>query len=129
MKHTINSARETLCASLGSDPYDGIEALRQAGDRKASAEGVAYEMEHQRNIVLAQIMNELATVHAREKMSEAKLDRMARADLRYAAHIRKTADAIAEKDAAWTAYSAIKSELEWDGHSIFHVNALAKLDR
>lgn len=129
MNHQPGSARETLVASLGADPYDGIELLRKAGERKARAEGVAYELDHQRHIVLSQIMNELAVVHAKEKMAEAKLDRMARADPRYAAHVKRTAEAMAEKERAISEYFAIKSELEWDGHSLFHINALSRLDR
>lgn len=129
MNHAPGSAREALAASIGSDPWEGVEMLREAGEAKARAEGVAYQMQELRKVVLARIMNELATVHAKERMAEAKLERMARADERYIEHVRKTAAAIEAKEAATAHYFGIKSELEWDAHAAFHSNALAKLER
>lgn len=127
--HASGSARELITATIGADPYQGIEAMRKAGERKARAEGVAYELEHLTKTVLARIAGELAEVHAKEKLAEAKLERMARTDVRYEAHVRKVAAAVEEKELASNEYWAIRSELEWDGHSVFHANALAKLER
>lgn len=129
MNHTPNSARELIAATIGSDPWDGIEALRRAGERKARAEGVAYEMDNNRKIVLSRIMNELAVAHSGTALSEAKLERMARADARYGSHISATAEAMEEKEAATAEYYAQKSLLEWDAHASYAWNAASKLER
>jgi hypothetical protein len=126
---TATTAQEAMLASVGSDPYERIEDLRQAGKRKAQAEGVVYEMEHHRKILLSRIASELAVAHAAKNMSEAKLERMALGDPRYEAHIKGTAAAVEEKELAVSEYYAIKSMLEWDGHVLFHANALARLER
>ena len=115
--------------SLGADPYERIEEIRQAGERKARAEGVAYQLEHERHIVLARIASEIASARSRENLSEAKLDRMARADQRYQDHIKGTAAAIEERAFATSEYYALKSVAEWDRASIAHMNSLSRLDQ
>lgn len=127
-KHTPRGARELLVGSLGADPYERIEAIREAGKRKAAAEGVAYQMEHERHVVLARIASEIAQAHAKQQLSEARLDRMARADDRYRKHIRGTAAAIEEKELASSEYWALRSLEEWDARSIAHLNAMSRLD-
>lgn len=124
---TPDSARELLSVHLGANPYDGVERLRVIGAAKAQAEGVAYQMEKEREVVLARIANELANIYADEKMSEAKLDRLARADPRYGAHLKATGEAIEKRELANSDYWAIKSELEWDQESIRHANHLSRL--
>lgn len=126
--HRPHSARELLAGSLGADPYQAIQDLREAGERRARAEGVAVQLEHERHIVLARISNEIAQVHASEKISEAKLDRLARSDERYQRHIDGLAAAVEERELARSAYWALKSELEWDRASISHLNVMSKLE-
>lgn len=125
--HLPHSAREVLAANLGRDPYHGIEELREVGERKARAEGIAYELDKSRDAVLARIANELAAVHAGEALSEAKLKRMAEGDPRYAEHLKKTAAAVTEKERAHAEYWAIKSELEWDTEALRHLNHMSRL--
>ena len=129
MAHKPDSARELLSIHLGANPYDGVERLRAVGEQKAQAEGVAYQMEKEREVVLARIANELANVHADQKMSEAKLERLARADPRYLLHLKATAAAIEKRELANSDYWAIKSELEWDSQSMIHANHMSRLDR
>ena len=121
-------ARGLLSATLGSDPWDKVEELREIGARKAEAEGVAYQMERERKHLLAKLASEFAVAHARENMSEAKLERMARADERYITHIKGTAAAIQKKELAKSEYWAVRSELEWDRAAVAHHNALTRLD-
>jgi hypothetical protein len=121
-------ARESVRATIGQDPFELLEELREAGRRKAKAEGLAYQLEEQRKIVLCSIQNELSVVHAREKLSEAKLERMARADPRYEAHIRGTAAAIEEREAASAAYWALQSDLQWCEKTLAHANAMSRLE-
>lgn len=125
--HIPHSAREVLAGNLGRDPYEGIEELREIGERKARAEGVAYELDKSRDAVLARITSEIATAHAGESLSEAKLERMAKADPRYLAHIKETATAVAEKERVHAEYWAIKSELEWDQEALRHLNHMSRL--
>ncbi len=125
---TQDDARELLASNFHSDPYKQIKELRVIGARKARAEGVAYRLEHERKIILARIANEIATVHAKEKLSEAKLDRMARADSRYQTHIEGLGAAVEERELARSEYWAIKSLLEFDRASIAHLNALSRLE-
>lgn len=124
----LDDARELLASNFDTDPYEKIEELRQIGIRKAKAEGMWYQLEHERKIVLAQIANDLATIHAKEKLSEAKLDRMARADSRYLIHIKGLAAAVEERELTRSEYWAIKSMLEFDRASIAHLNALSRLE-
>ena len=126
---TPDSARELLSIHLGANPYDGVEKLRAIGEQKAQAEGVAYQMEKEREVVLARIANELANIYADEKMSEAKLDRLARADPRYGAHLKATAEAIEKRELANSDYWGIVAELKWDEESMRHSNAMSRLDR
>lgn len=126
--HTAGSARELLATHVGSDPYERIEELRQIGHRKAEAEGVAYQLEHERKSLLARLATEYARTHSDKSMSEAKLERLARADERYAAHIKGTAVAIENRERANSEYWAIRSELEWDRAAIAHLNALSRLE-
>ena len=125
--HLPHSAREVLAGNLGRDPYEGIEELRAIGERKARAEGVAYQLEHERKSLLAKLQGEYASAHAKEKLAEAKLERLARADERYLAHIRKTAEAIAERERINMEYWGIKAELEWDTEALRHLNHLSRL--
>lgn len=125
--HTPRGARELLVGSLGCDPYERITELRAAGERKARAEGVVYQMEHERHVVLARIAAEIAG-KSKESLSEAKLDRLARADPRYADHIKGTAAAIEERDLATSEYYSIRSELLMDEHAIQHLSALSRLE-
>lgn len=124
----LDDARELLASNFDTDPYEKIEELREIGIRKARAEGMWYQLEHERKIVLARIANEIATVHAKEKLSEAKLDRMARADPRYQVHIEGLSAAVEERELTRSEYWAIKSLLEFDRASIAHLNALSRLE-
>lgn len=121
-------ARDLLRATLGSDPWSKIEELREIGARKAEAEGVAYQLERERKHLLARLASEYAIAHAKENMSEAKLDRFARADPRYVTHVKGTAEAIHRKELAQSEYWAVRSELEWDKAAVAHYNALTRLD-
>lgn len=120
-------ARELLAASIGSDPYERIEELRVIGERKAQATGVAYQMEHERQPLLARLASEYARIHANEDLSEAKLERLARADERYRLHIEGAAKAIRERELANSEYWALRSLLEWDKTAVAHLNALSRL--
>lgn len=125
--HAPHSAREVLVGNLGRDPYEGIEQLREIGERKAKAEGIAYELDKAKDAVLARITSEIATAHSGESLSEAKLERMAKADPRYHEHIRKAAEATAERERAHSEYWAIKAELEWDQEALRHLNHMSRL--
>ncbi len=126
-QHPQNSARELLAASLGADPYDRLAELGVLGERKAKAAGVAYHMDHMRKVVLAHIIGELAQIHAKEGLSEAKLERLARADDRYREHIEGTAAALEESELAQAEYWRLRAELTWDEKAISHYNAMSKL--
>jgi len=127
---TPDAARELIAANFPPDqgPYELVEQLREVGKRKARAEGVAYELEHSRQIVLSRLATEYSSVHSTESLSEARLERMARADPRYSDHIRSAAKALSERDEARSEYWAIKSLLEWDRASVAHLNALSRLE-
>lgn len=125
--HTPNSARELLVASVGSDPYGRIEELKQVGDKKAEAEGVAYQLEQETKSLLARLATEYAGLYAKENLSEAKLERLARADQRYVDHLRGTAAAIEKRERFQSEYWAIRSELEWDRAALAHLNAMSRL--
>ena len=122
------AARDLLSANFEVSPYDHIEELRQIGERKAAAEGVAYQLDKERKIVLSRISNEIALAHSKESISEAKLDRMARADARYENHIRRLSVAIENRERARSDYWAVKSLLEWDRASVALLNSLTRLD-
>ena len=125
---TGNDARELLGANFDTSPYELIEQLRKIGHRKARAEGRAYQLEQERPIILARISTELSRAHAGEHLSEARLERMARADSRYTTHISGTAVALEERQHARSEYEAVKSLLEWDRASVAHLNALSRLE-
>lgn len=123
------TAETVLADSLGRDPLELIEALRQAGQRKAKATAEAYRLEQHRKVVLSQVMNELATVHASQKLTEAKLERLARTDPRYIAHINGTAAAMEEKEQAESAYWSLRESLLWCEKAISHLNSLTRMDK
>ena len=127
---TPDAARELLAANFqaGVGFVELVEQLREIGKRKAQAEGVAYELEHGRHVVLSRLATEFSVAHSKEPLSEAKLERMARADPRYGEHIKRTAKALEERDLARSEYWAIKSLLEWDRASVAHLNALSRLE-
>ena len=129
-RRTPESARELLRSNFAgeSDPWEKIESLREIGKEKAKWEGVSFQLEHERKIMLATIANEIATAHAKEPLSEAKLDRMARADARYGNHIKGLSEAIRKREYCKSEYWAVKSDLEWDRAAIAHLNALSKLE-
>lgn len=126
-RHADGSAREILVASLGGDPYERLAELGALGERKAKAAGVAYHMEHMRKVVLAHVAAQLAQVHAKENLSEAKLERLARADDRYRQHIEGAAAAFEESELAQAEYWRLRAELTWDEKAIAHYNAMSKL--
>jgi len=123
------TARTVLEDSLGHDPFEALQRLREAGDRKAKAVAIAYKMENERKVVLSRISGEIAQAHSGSSLSEAKLERMARADARYMQHIESTAHAIHEKEEAESAYWSIRATLEWDERAIAHLNALTRLEK
>lgn len=129
-RRTPEAARELISSHFagGTTPYERIEELRQIGAKKAEAEGVSYQLEHERKIVLARLANEYATAHSKHPLSEAKLDRLSRADHRYQNHIEGLAVAIENREKWRSEYWAIKSLLEWDKAAIAHLNALSKLE-
>ena len=88
-QRTPEAARELLAANLGSDPFEKIEELRDIGSRKARAEGMAFQLEHERKIVLARLANEYASAHAKDNLSEAKLDRLASIERRHQRRARR----------------------------------------
>lgn len=124
-----SSAVERLLASLdGMDPFERIEALRQAGRRKAEAEGRAYQMDHTRKALLSRLATEIAAAHPKQSISEAKLERLARADPRYQTHLDGTAEAMREREEATAAYYTIRAELEWMRAAVAHENALSRIE-
>ena len=127
---TPDVARDLLASNFPPDqnPYEIVERLRQVGAEKAKAEGVAYQLEQERPIVLSRLATEFSVAHVKERLSEAKLDRMARADPRYEAHIKRTAQALEERARTRSEYWALKSLLEWDRASVAHLNALSRLE-
>ena len=130
IRRTPELAREIISSHFSEDitPYERIEELREIGAKKAEAEGVAYELEHQRKIILSRLANEFATAHSKQPLSEAKLDLMARGDARYENHIKGLAVAIENREKWRSEYWAVKSLLEWDKSAIAHLNALSKLE-
>jgi hypothetical protein len=125
---TPEAARALISSHFDVSPYEQIEAMRSAGRRKAIAEGRSVQLEHQRHIMLATIANELAVAHVKERLSEAKLDRMSRADPRYRDHVAGLSAAVEERDIARSEYAAQRATLEWDRAAIAHLNALSRLD-
>ena len=124
---TPEAARELIGSHFDVSPYEQIEVMRQTGHRKAIAEGRVGQLEHQRHIMLATIANEYAVTHSKEKLSEAKLDRLSRADQRYLAHVTGLGAAVEERDHARSEYAAQRATLEWDRAAIAHLTALSRL--
>lgn len=122
-----DTAIERLHASLGEDPFVRIEQLNEAGRRKAQAEGLAYRLEHERKVMLARLAGEYAALHAKEGLSETRLERMARADARYTKLLDRTQEAVEEREAANSEYWSLRTHLEWLKAAIAHDNALARL--
>jgi hypothetical protein len=122
-------ARETVRAVVEADPWASLEDLRVAGERKAKAEAQASHLDHMRHVVLSRIANELANVHGGSKLSEAKLDRLARGDARYEAHLKGLAAAQEEAEQASAEFWRIKADLEWQEHTLIFSMSLAKLQR
>ena len=129
MSHDPNTAREVLSASIGSDPYVRLQELGRLGQVLAEREGVAYQLDKETKPLLASIASEYASAHAKSNLSEAKLDRMAKADQRYIDHIRGTAEAIRQREQTKNEFWAIKSELEWDRTAIAPLNSLTRLEQ
>ena len=125
---TADDARELIAASFDVSPYTLVEELGELGERKARAEARAFQLEAERPIVLARLATEFSVAHAKENLSEAKLERMARGDNRYATHIVRQAVAIEEREMARSEYWRVKSLLEWDRASVAHLNAMSRLE-
>jgi hypothetical protein len=126
---TPEGARETVRATVEADPWETLEDLRVAGERKAKAEAVASHLDAMRKVVLSRIANELAHVHGNAKLSEAKLERLAHSDPRYEEHLKGLAAAKEEAENASAAFWAIRADLEWQEHTLIHSMSLAKLQR
>lgn len=129
-RRTPEAARELVRANFAGevDPYQKIEDLRQIGKKKAMAEGVAYQLEQERKIVLARVGTELARIHAKAGVSESKLERLALASPTYQDHIKGLAAAVEQREYLRSEYWAVKSELEWDRAALAHLNALSRLE-
>ena len=127
---TPDVARDLLASNFPPDqnPYELVEKLREVGAEKAKAEGVYYQLDHERSIILSRLATEFSVANISERLSEAKLERMARADSRYESHIKRTALALEERDRTRSEYWALKSLLEWDRASVAHLNALSRLE-
>lgn len=129
--HEPGSARELLSASLGAevdDPWQRIEELREAGKRKARAKGMVTQLEHERKIVLADVRNRLAQIHAQDSVTEARLERLARGSDDYKAIVKSLGHWTSELAEAESEYWAMRSELEWDRAAIAHLNAMSRLE-
>ena len=122
-------AKGLLVATLGGvDPWAKLEELKQAGERRARASGIAYQLEEQRKIVLAKKASDIANLNARENLSEAKLERLARASDAYQDHVNGTAEAIAEEKRTEAEYWRIRADLDWCAKAIAHWNAVSRLE-
>lgn len=128
MPEIDRQAVDNLIAILGEDPFERIQELREAGERKARAQGVAYRMERERKSLLARLASEYARLHSDKGLSEAKLDRLARADDRYQKHLEGTAAAIEDRELATSEYFAFRSRLEWLRAAVAHENALSRIE-
>ena len=121
--NTPRDAVEHLKATLGEDPFGLVTEMEQAGETKAEATALAYRLEQERKHVLARVQNRIASAHADRSMSEAKLERLARADEEYRKHIEGTAAAIEAREKAASRYWAISARLDWLRASVAHWNA------
>ena len=122
-------ARESVRATVEADPWMSLEELRLAGERKAKAEAVASHLDHMRKVVLSRIAGEIAQAQSSKSLSETKLERMARADARYEAHLKGLSAAVEEREAAMAEYFRIRGELDWMDRTLMHAMSLAKLQR
>ena len=124
-----HGARESVRAVVEADPWVTLGELGIAGQRKATAEATASHLDTMRHVVLSRIANELAHVHGKAALSEAKLDRLARSDPRYEAHLKGMAAANEEAGQARAELWRIQADLEWMKHTLMHSMSLAKLQR
>lgn len=128
LAHAPNGARELLAASIGGeDPYARLYRLDELGQQKAEAEAVWYRLDKERKALIARLATEYASTHAKENLSEAKLDRLARADQRYQKHIEGLAVALENKERLNAEYWGLKAGLEWDARAVAHYNAMSRL--
>lgn len=124
-------ARETLRATLGSDPWELIAELEAAAERKGRAAGEALRLEKLREVMIARIQSNHAKALAHEgkpPAAEAKLKRIALASDEYTNHIIGLAAAIEEKELAEGVYWTIRAKLEWEAKAVSHYNALTRMD-
>lgn len=122
--HEERSARELLAGSLGSDPWERLDQLEEAGERRARAEAQLKQMEHYRKIVLSRVSSKIAKTG---KFSEAKLERLARASEEYSNHVEGLAAAVEERELAVAEYWRLRALLEWDAKAVSHLNAVSRL--
>lgn len=125
---TKEGARDLVRAHTESDPWKRLQELRDVGEKKAEAEGVYLQLKHERKHLLARLASEYAAAHAKSNLSEAKLERLARADDRYREFLEGLGAAKQELESLKSKYWAIDSELEWDAKTISHLNALSRLE-
>lgn len=125
---TAGEARDLVRSSLGADPWSDVEHLRLIGDELAEAEGIVTRLEGETKSVKARIQNELAVIHAKESLSEAKLERMALGDDRYSTHVKGLAAAVELREKLKNAYWTAKAKLDWDDRAIGHYNHLTRMD-
>lgn len=123
-----DDARSRLTATLGEDPFNLVSILKDIGRDKAEAEALAYRLEQERKPLLARLASEYATAHAKDGLSEARLERMARSDPRYQKHIEGTAAAIERRERVHSDYWAVKTRLTWLEKTVAHENALTRMD-
>ena len=126
---SASEAYEALVATIGSDPARKLDELRQAGERKAKAVARAYQMEELRKVVLGRVAGQIAQEHSGKGLSEAKLERLARAHGDYERHLKGTAAAIEEKESAVADYYRIKAEIELGTQVSMFAMSMAKLER
>lgn len=125
---TAGEARDLVRASLGADPWEHIEQLRAIGDELAEAEAYVTRLEAETKSLKARLQNQLAVVHMREGLSEAKLERLALGHDEYAAHIKGVAAAVELREKLKNAYWTTKARLDWDDRAIGHLNHLTRMD-
>jgi hypothetical protein len=121
-------ARELVRAALDSDPWASVEQLRQIGHQLAAAEAQATRMDAETKSLKARLQTEYATAHAKENLSEAKLERLALADERYGKHLNGLEAAIELREKIRHDYWAVKASLDLDEHALRHVNALSRIE-
>jgi hypothetical protein len=125
----VEGARETVRATVEADPWATLEELRVAGQRKAKAEAQANHLKHMRRVVLSRLQSEIAQAQSNKSLSEAKLERMARADSRYEDHLKGLAAAQQDAEQASAEFWRLKAELDWQDRTLMFAMSLAKLQR